>query len=549
MNVLETFYILFKTNADDVKRGMDTVNKVSKETEDSLKRTNEEAAKLGQTFVKMVENGAELAGMISAFNAIKAGATHQRDYNAQLYTTSVLYKQNAGALKEFAQAAAQMGGSRESAMGDMVGYAQLAQQRGLKYDPLAQMQAARARYQSLSNSPVAQSQMLTGANAYYQDPGLQMMLKMSNKDFGALLNSTGVKAAGSLTNDQARNAFDSKFAQEDLKGSVGKLNTTIGDGLIPVINKLTNVMSNVASSMGGNFATAIGTAVALILGKGALSGGLGKGLASSILRGGVLGAAGEVTAGGAIGAGAAGLGALATGALPVAGLLGGTAAGYGIVSLFQKPIEAMMVKWMTRDLKSLPQRTVSGSLQGNSDMGYWMQQGYSKDQAAGIVANMMRESGGNAGARGDGGNAHGLFQWHPARRAAIFKGTGIDVSNASREDQMRAAAWEMQHGNTGFNDKAFRAMSGAASTGAYFSSTFERPANGSNEAIMRGQSAMSLAGGYRAPVNVATANITIGDIHIDAPGSDAAQIAKHIQAETRKQLSIIQAQADNGRAG
>ncbi len=539
MNVLETFYILFKSNAEDVKRGMDTVNKVSQDTEEKLKRTNEEASKLGQTFVKMVESGAELAGMVGAFNAIKSGVISQRDYNAQLYTTSVLYKQNAGALKEFAQAAVQMSGDRSSAMGDMLGYAQLAQQRGLKYDPLQQMLTARARYQSLSNSPVAQAQMLTGPNAYYQDPGLQMMLKMSNKDFGALLNSTGVKAAGSLSNAQAKNAFDSLAAGRGLDASVGKLNTTIGDGLIPSINKLIGVMSDVASSMGSSMTTALYTAIAFIAGKGLISGGLGRAVAGSLLRGGI--AAGGATVLGATGASLAGVGALATGALPAAGLAGGIGAGYGIVSLFQKQIEALMVKWMTRDIKTSQGRT--------NDMGYWMQQGYSKDQAAGIVANMQRESGGDPAASGDGGKAHGLFQWHKGRRDSILKGTGIDVWTASRSDQMRAAAWEMKNGNTGFSDSTYRGMTGANNAGAYFSSHFERPGDKYGEMMLRGQNALSLASGYRAPVTVGTANVNLGGITINAPGSNAEEIAKHIKAETRKALSVIQAQADNGRAG
>ncbi len=541
MNVLETFYILFKTNADDVKRGMDTVNKVSKDTEEKLKRTNEEASKLGQTFVKMVESGAELAGMVTAFNAIKAGAINQRDYNAQLYTTSTLYKQNAGALKEFAQAAAQMGGSRDSAMGDMIGYAQLAQQRGLKYDPLAQMQAARARYQSLAGSPVAQAQMLTGANAYYQDPGLQMMLKMSNKDFGALMNTTGVRAAGSLTNNQAKNAFDSQAAGRELDSSVGKLTTKIGDGLIPTINNLIGVMSNVASNMGNSFSTAIYTAAALIAGKGLIGGGLGRALAGSLLRGGVTTAAGEAGVAGVAGAGIAGVGALAT---------GGALAAIGGVTVGAITYDAYKIKQIIDAYKAMRARQAAGgSSSGGNDMDFFMQQGYSKGQSAGIVANMMKESGGNPNAVGDGGHARGLFQWHKGRRDAILHGTGIDVWNSSKADQMKAALWEMQHGNTGFNDKAFRSMQGAATAGAYFSTNFERPAGGMNEAMLRGQSALSLASGYRAPVTVGTANISIGAININAPGSDAAQIAQHIKAETRKQLSVIQAQADNGRSG
>src|ERR1035437_1595812 len=96
MSVLDTFYILFKTNADDVKRGMDVVNKAAKETEKNLKNTNEQAATLGQTFVKMVTGGAELAGMAAAFSMVKAGVIDQRNYNAELGRTVTQLGQNVG---------------------------------------------------------------------------------------------------------------------------------------------------------------------------------------------------------------------------------------------------------------------------------------------------------------------------------------------------------------------------------------------------------------------------------------------------------------------
>lgn len=43
----------------------------------------------------------------------------------------------------------------------------------------------------------------------------------------------------------------------------------------------------------------------------------------------------------------------------------------------------------------------------------------------------------------------GLFQWSATRRAAILKGTGIDVWNASPSDQVFAANWELTHTQKG----------------------------------------------------------------------------------------------------
>lgn len=82
-----------------------------------------------------------------------------------------------------------------------------------------------------------------------------------------------------------------------------------------------------------------------------------------------------------------------------------------------------------------------------ASMAFWTSKGLTPEQAAGMVAQEMQESGGNPGARGDGGTAHGIHQWHADRRAAILAGTGIDVSTASVEDQRRAAYWEITQGN------------------------------------------------------------------------------------------------------
>lgn len=76
---------------------------------------------------------------------------------------------------------------------------------------------------------------------------------------------------------------------------------------------------------------------------------------------------------------------------------------------------------------------------------FWKRQGYSDDTAAAMAAQEMAESGGNPANRGDGGSAHGLYQWHADRRAKILAGTGIDVSTANAEDQRRAMAWEVSH--------------------------------------------------------------------------------------------------------
>ena len=66
--------------------------------------------------------------------------------------------------------------------------------------------------------------------------------------------------------------------------------------------------------------------------------------------------------------------------------------------------------------------------------------------AAGWVADADRELALTPSLVGDRGEAHGIAQWHTARRTSILKGTGIDVMTASVADQCRAANWEVTKG-------------------------------------------------------------------------------------------------------
>ena len=57
-------------------------------------------------------------------------------------------------------------------------------------------------------------------------------------------------------------------------------------------------------------------------------------------------------------------------------------------------------------------------------MQYFMSQGWTKEQAAGIVGNIQKESMFNYKALGDNGKAFGLAQWHPDRQANFKKAYG-----------------------------------------------------------------------------------------------------------------------------
>lgn len=130
---------------------------------------------------------------------------------------------------------------------------------------------------------------------------------------------------------------------------------------------------------------------------------------------------------------------------------------------------------------------------------FWRSKGLSHEAAAGLVANEEAESGFNPAARGDGGRAHGLFQHHPDRRAAILAGTGIDMSTADAKQQREAAHWEMTKGQERKTWNMLQGVTSAGEAGAIVSREYERPADRAGEASKRAAAANGWAARFAEP--------------------------------------------------
>lgn len=171
---------------------------------------------------------------------------------------------------------------------------------------------------------------------------------------------------------------------------------------------------------------------------------------------------------------------------------------------------------------------------------YFESQGWSKAQAAGIVANLMSESGGRLNALGDNGSAYGLAQWHADRQAAFKKWAGHDIHNSSLEEQAAFVQYELTKGSERSAGNALRNATSAQEAGSIVSKRYERPADASGEAARRGAYAQSLAGipgassmaanalqrGVGSPTTIDRSVQThIGEINIKTQATDAQGIA------------------------
>ncbi len=194
------------------------------------------------------------------------------------------------------------------------------------------------------------------------------------------------------------------------------------------------------------------------------------------------------------------------------------------------------------DKASTPEgrKALAEALKGTAGqaMAFFQRAGWTAAQAAGIVANIHRESGFKAGAVGDSGSAFGLGQWHKDRQDAFKAWAGHDIKQSTFQEQLGFINYELTKGSEKMAGHILRATKDAFSAGAVVSSRYERPADRAGEANRRG----ALAEGYFSGANLAPAgsgkHITItqhakADIHVHG-SSSPNEAAKAVEGAQKR---------------
>jgi hypothetical protein len=126
---------------------------------------------------------------------------------------------------------------------------------------------------------------------------------------------------------------------------------------------------------------------------------------------------------------------------------------------------------------------------------FFIQQGWSPEQSAGIVANLQAESGFRHDAVGDGGAAYGIAQWHPPRQAGFEALLGKPIRGSSFEDQLYWVHAELQSTESRAGHELGLCYS-ASEAGACVSMRYERPADIEGEAKKRAALAETILQNY-----------------------------------------------------
>lgn len=519
--IIDSFYLLFKSNADDLIKGNKAVEKSTKELGENLKNTAEEASKIGQQYVKMVEGATQALTALVSFRAIAGGIFNAANTNSNLAVQSKLIGQSVVDIKAYGAAVEAAGGSAEGFSSHLDGLFKQFSEMGLKL-PAAGMILEKYRQQlKQAGGDVAQQEMIF-QRLGISDVGLKSLLLMSDEEF----EKSTMQQKELALNTEKGASIAREYAKEwtNTTTALNSVFTSIGTDVLPIFTSFNKMLQEFFGYLKDHERLAEGVFAGAATGVTLLSGAIISKLIPALA--GVSAAAAPYLA--VITAGVA---------IPNLAIAGGEALGHQIN------------KWRgVGDSNGVIHRGAQGnqSLVGN-DLAFWMSKGYSREQSAAWLAAAQAESGNNPRAVGDGGRAMGLFQWHPDRRAAIKAATGIDVATASHSEQLEAAAWEAENRGDAARIKSATSASSAAAIHTQF---FERPFDIAGESVKRGQLAMSIANS--TPVGAVgggagkTISVKTGDINVHTAATDASGIASDLSRELSTQLSMAIANLDDG---
>lgn len=167
--------------------------------------------------------------------------------------------------------------------------------------------------------------------------------------------------------------------------------------------------------------------------------------------------------------------------------------------------------------------------------------GWSKEQAAGIAANLHTESGFKANASGDHGHAYGIAQWQDlgknSRQGDFKKKYGKDMKGSSLDEQLAFLHYELTEGKEKAAGDKLRRAKTASEAGGIVSKYYERPMDREGQASLRSANATRLAGSVGNNGNSLVQNNTF-----NIAGTDGHALSKSvIAAQSRTNGDAVRA--------
>lgn len=248
-SILETFFIMFDSNADQLKKGQAGAKQSSKELEDQLGATDRQAKALGDSFLNMAKEAAGALAAAFAVEKVYEGVKAQAEYNAQLGLTAERLDVNIEDLGAWSEAAARSGGSVEGftssldflnknlAMTEATGKSRLApffdQMKIKMVDVYGKVRPLFDILGDLSDrfSKMGKQEVAGFGEKLGLDPGTVMMLQQGRRGVEDVV--ARMKLLGVTSKEDAETAHKFNLQMEDMDQQLHHVYTTIGSWLLP----------------------------------------------------------------------------------------------------------------------------------------------------------------------------------------------------------------------------------------------------------------------------------------------------------------------------
>ncbi|HJR11542.1 MAG TPA: phage tail tip lysozyme [Rhodanobacteraceae bacterium] len=574
-SVIESFYIALGLDTKDYE-------KKRKEVDSSLKKFGEASDKQTKLIAESGKKAAgafsalkiEILGALAAFG-MGAGfkAFIQDNMNAQAATGrwSSLLKVSAHEMQAWGGIAKGMGGSAQEAVQTMQSLASgftEAQNTGssslmqasrrwgfaIYQDPLKTLDSLHERMLKAVNAGRPEQAEMIGQSAGVQSQAMLFYLMQNQKKYLEMQKQM-LAATGGMDPKSTEKAAELQWQLALLEARFSTIGTKIFNKIGPVLIKLGKQFANwldhvdwnkvinaigrfidkvqaIVKEMGGwkTVAEILGGILALKILAPLLS------LTTTLARllpmftGAATGVGGLAAAFGTLGVALAGVAGYWAGSEIWTHVLAGTKAGDAVGSMAahvmaqlgnkeaQDAVNRMNGKGPKAPSNYHPERTDWYKNKESQAIQYFQSQGFSRNAAIGMAANIARESNFNQHVVGDNGKAFGIGQWHPDRQANFAKVMGLPIQGSSYAQQLEFYAYEVKH-NIRLMD-ILRRDPGAGQAAMAVSLMNERPANGEAEAQRRALIAQSMSNGYVGAPSIGASvakngpSTTTNDVHI-----------------------------------
>lgn len=161
--------------------------------------------------------------------------------------------------------------------------------------------------------------------------------------------------------------------------------------------------------------------------------------------------------------------------------------------------------------------------------------GWTKEQAAGIVGNLLYESGLKKGIKGDSGSAYGIGQWHKDRQDKFKAWAGHDIHGSTLEEQLGFVNYELHHSEARAGQVLSR-ITDAALAAIAVRRLYERPASGASDSARAGIAERLLGGrGGNSAVSIHQKT----DIHVNGAHDPATTAKRTSDQQSRVNGNLV----------